>query len=196
MLGTRQQIFHRDLTMVSQAPAECGGILSYVTSSGVEVLDYVADPTDASPLGVLLHNVEVMDEGYMWNPWKDRGVRRVSKPGESVAFSCHCEIDTNFVHPNAAPHSGKKAYLGPSGLVTDDASLGGPQIGRFMSNLNDRNVPGLPNGGQSYVLVRGGGFVRGQYMKKVAPGKFEIQEESIETAKVLTPGWVRIRIKI
>jgi hypothetical protein len=195
MLGPRQQIFHRDLTMVSQRAGEAGGILSWVASSGVEVIDYVDNPAEAQPLGVQLHNVEIMDETYMYNPWRDRGVRQVSKPGEQLAFSSHCEIDTNFIHPNATPHSGKKAYLGPSGLITDDASFGGEVIGRFLSSLNDVNSAGLPKT-SGWITIHGGGFVRGDYMKKVGPGKFEIQQESIELFRIVSPGWARVKIDI
>lgn len=195
-LGPRRQIFHKENGMASQRAGEAGGVLSYVMSSGVEVVGYISSFEDEiCPLGIQLHNVEVMDEGYMYNPSQDRGVRRVSKPNEPVSLSADCEIDTNFIHPNANPDSSKKAYLAPSGLITDDPSFGGPVIGRFVSSLNDTQIAGLPNSIVP-ITIYGGGWVRGQYMKKVGPGQFEIQEESIENVKIMSPGWARVRIKI
>jgi hypothetical protein len=198
-LGPRRQIFHRENGMASQRAGEAGGILSYVQSSGVQVVGYIGDiSNEVFPLGVQLHNVEIMDEGYMYNPWMDRGVRRVSKPGESVSFSSNCEIDTNFIHPNAQPHSGKKAYLAPSGLITDDATMGGPYIGIFISSLNDTSAPCLPTSIVP-ITVCGGGWVRGQYMKKVngvGQNQFEIQTPSIERVVIMSPGWARLKIKI
>jgi hypothetical protein len=198
-LGPQRQIFHRENGMASLRAGECGGILCYVASSGVQVVGYLADiSNDVYPLGVQLHDVEVMDEGYIYNPWVERGVRRVSKPNEAVSFSSHCQIDTNFIHPGANPHSGKIAYLAPSGLITDNAGLGGPKIGYFASEINDNKVAGLPNT-SGFITVFGGGWVRGQYMKKVngeGQNIFEIQEPTIEKVVIATRGWCRVRIKI
>lgn len=195
-LGPRRQIFHRENGMVSQRAGEAGGILSYVQSSGVEVIGYLSELTDETcPLGVQLHNVEVMDEGYMYNPSTERGVRRVSKPEEPVSFSMHCEVDTNFIHPNARPDSSKKAYLAPSGLITDDPTLGGPVIGRFVSSLNDASCQGLPKSIVP-ITVFGGGWVRGSYMKKTGDSLFEIQEPTIEKVVIMSPGWCRVLVRI
>lgn len=197
MLGPQRQIYAKELTMVGNRAGEAGGVVSRIATSGVEVIGYLEDISDgcAQPLGIQLHDVEHMDEGYMYDPWTDRGQRRVSRPGETLAFSAHCIVDTNFIHPDANPHSAKKAYLAPSGLITDDASLGGPLIGTFMSSLNDMDVPGMPRGSDT-ITVYGGGFVRGSYMKKVAHGKFEVQEESIEEIKLTSQGWCRVRITL
>lgn len=195
MLGSQRSIYEKTLKLVSNRAGEAGGIVSYIKSSGVEVVGYIDSLTgNPDPLGIQLHNVEHIDEGFQYNPWIERGVRRVSKPGEIVAISMNCIVDTNFVHPNAAPHSGLKAYLAPSGLITNDASLGGQQIGYFLSSLND-NLPGMPRG-VSTITIYGGGFVRGEYMKKVARGKFEIQQPSIEKITLSSPGWVRVKVKI
>jgi len=200
-LGPQRQIFHRENGMASLRAGECGGVLCYVASSGVQVIGYLGDISDAEsvfPLGIQLHDVEIMDEGYIYNPWVERGVRRVSKPNEPVAFSSHCQVDTNFIHPNAQPHSGKFAYLAPSGLITDDATLGGPKIGHFISSINDSQCAGLPNTSEP-ITVFGGGWVRGQYMKKVrgeGQNIFEIQEPSIEKVVIQSPGWCRVRIRI
>ncbi len=195
-LGPRRQIFHRENGMASARAGEAGGMLSYVMSSGVPVVGYITDLSEeVFPMGIQLHNVEHMDEGYAFNPWIQRGVRRVSKPNEPVSFSAHCEIDTNFIHPSATPHSGKKAYLAPSGLITDDASFGGPLIGVFVSSINDTGVAGLPRS-ISPITIFGGGFVRGSYMKKISIGKFEIQEPSIEKVVIMSPGWARVRVTL
>jgi hypothetical protein len=195
MLGPQRQIFAKILGMASQRAGERGGLLSYVASSGVTVIGYLDTITTGTiPLGIQLHDVEHIDEGYQFNPMY-RGHREVNKIGESLAFSPHCIVDTNFIHPNAQPHSGKKAYLAPSGLITDDPSLNGYCVGHFMSSLNDPDVAGLPTT-SDVITIKGGGFVRGSYMKKVSRGKFEIQEESIENVTLTSPGWARVRIKL
>jgi hypothetical protein len=194
-LGPQRQLFNKILSLASQRAGEAGGIVSRVASSGVEVVGYVIDIANVYPIGVQIHDVEHIDEGYQYNPWRDRGVRRVSKPEESVAISTHCIVDTNFVEMTAQPNSGKKAYLAPSGLITDDASLGGAYIGDFMSDLNG-DVPGLPRGGAGPILVFGGGFERGQHIDYQQPRGHRIVNEQVEEEWYNSPGWVRVRIKL
>lgn len=194
-LGPQRQLFNKVLHMASERAGEAGGIVSYVASSGVEVVGYVEDIENVHPIGVQIHNVEHIDEGYQYHPWQQRGVRRVSKPQESVAISTHCIVDTNFVEMTAQPNSGKKAYLAPSGLITDDASLGGAHIGDFMSDLNG-DVPGLPRTGAGPIVIFGGGFARGQHVDYMQPRGHRIVNEQVEYVTYNSPGWVRVRIKL
>lgn len=194
-LGPQRQLHGLILNMAATRAGEAGGIVSRIATSGTEVVGYIEDITDVYPIGIQIHNVEHIDEGYQYNPWTQRGVRRVSKIGEIVGICAHCIVDTNFVALNSQPHSGKKLYLAPSGLVTDDASLGGAEIGVFMSDLNDRNVVGLPKGA-STITVFGGGFARGETIYKENPVGERIVDETIEEIKYNSPGWVRIRINL
>lgn len=181
--------------MLANRAGEAGGMVSRVASSGLEVVGYVEDIAGVYPIGIQIHNVEHIDEGYQYNPWTQRGVRRVSKIGEIVAICTHCIVDTNFVALGAQPHSGKKAYLAPSGLITDDASLGGAYIGDFMSSLND-DVAGLPRQGPGFITVYGGGFARGQHIDYQQPRGHRVVNETIEEIKYYSPGYVRVRIKL
>jgi hypothetical protein len=194
-LGPQRQLHNKILNMAATRAGEAGGIVSRVASSGVEVVGYVEEIDGVWPIGIQLHNVEHIDEGYQYNPWTQRGVRRVSKIGEIVGICTHCIIDTNFIHPNANPNSAKKAYLAPSGLITDDASLGGAHIGTFMSNLNDTTIAGLPRG-SGLVTVYGGGFSRGETIYYQNPKGERIVNETIEEITVLTYGWARVRITL
>jgi len=193
-LGPQRQLHNKILNMAATRAGEAGGIVSRIASSGVEVVGYVEEIADVWPIGIQLHNVEHIDEGYQYNPWTQRGVRRVSKIGEIVGICTHCIVDTNFVALGATPHSGKKAYLAPSGLVTDDASLGGAEIGHFMSDLNGV-VIGMPRGA-GVITVYGGGFARGETIYYQNPKGERIVNETVEEITYNTPGWVRIRIKL
>ncbi len=139
-LGPQRQVGGLTLNMAAEQPGEAGGMVCRVASSGVEVVGYVVDITDLYPIGIQLHDVEFINEGYQYNPWTQRGVREVSKPHEIVGISTNCIVDTNFVALGAQPSTGKFAYLAPSGLITDDASFGGAKVGKFLSDLNDRNI--------------------------------------------------------
>jgi len=194
-LGAQREVYGMHLNFVAERAGEAGGIMSRVASSGYEVIGYLEDVACAQPLGIQLHNVEHMDLGYQYHPWLDRGVRRVSQPGEVVAICPHGVFDTNFIHPDASPHSGAKAYLAPSGLITNDPSFGGPLIGKFESDLNDMNVAGLPIRSE-YITVYGGGYVRTNYMKKVDRGKYEIQQPQVERVTLFSPGYARVRIQL
>lgn len=194
-LGPQRQLHNKQLNLLATRAGEAGGIVSRVASSGLEAVGYIEDITGVYPIGIQLHNVEHIDEGYQYNPWTQRGVRRVSKIGEIVAVCTHCIVDTNFVVQGTQPHSGKKAYLAPSGLITDDASLGGAYIGDFMSDLNG-DVPGLPRGGAGYVTVYGGGFARGEHIDPQQPKGHRIVNETIENIQYYSPGWVRVRVKL
>ena len=111
MIGPQRQLFNKVLNLVATRAGEAGGIVSRIASSGSEAVGYIDDISDNWPIGIQLHNVEHIDEGYQYNPWTQRGVRRVSKISEIVGVSTHCIVDTNFVDMSASPHSGKKAYL-------------------------------------------------------------------------------------
>jgi len=95
----------------------------------------------------------------------------------------------------AQPHSGKKAYLAPSGLITDNAALGGAEVGVFMSDLNG-DVPGLPRQGAGIIVVFGGGFARGEHIDYMQPQGSRIVNEQVEYITYDSPGWVRVRIKL
>lgn len=195
MLGRRRQVFGLIQSLAKDRAGEAGGILSRVASSGVEIVGYIKNFTDyvVQPLGVQMHSVEHIDEGYQYHPWRTRGVREVSKIGEIVSVSPHCIIDTNFVALGAAPNSSKWAYLAPSGLITDDASLGGPKIGQFMSDLNDKKTSGLPTG-SGFITIYGGGFFRGDHVNY--PYNNNIVSDYVEEIQYTSPGWVRVRIKL
>jgi len=194
-LGPQRQLFNKLQSLIATRAGEAGGIVSWIASSGSEAVGYVTDISGVNPIGIQLHNVEHIDEGYQYHPWRERGVRKVSKMAEIVEVSTHCIVDTNFVALGAQPTSGKKAYLAPSGLITDDASLGGAYIGDFMSDLNGE-VPGLPRGGASTITVFGGGFARGYHIDYQQPKYERVQNETIEEITYTSPGWVRVRIKL
>ncbi len=194
-LGPQRQVGGLTLNMAAEQPGEAGGMVCRVASSGVEVVGYVVDITDLYPIGIQLHDVEFINEGYQYNPWTQRGVREVSKPHEIVGISTNCIVDTNFVALGAQPSTGKFAYLAPSGLITDDASFGGAKVGKFLSDLNDRNISGLPRGAGN-ITIYGGGFFRGPHVDRQMPLGQRIQDDTVEPITYTSPGWVRVKIDL
>lgn len=194
MLGPTRQIRDLNLNFVKNRAGEAGGIVAYVERSGVLVCGYVDTVVDAIPLGVQLNNVEGMNLSRQYHPAIQRGVRRVDMPNTTVGLSRDCTIDTNFVHPDAQPYSGRKAYLAPSGLVTHDSSFGGPQIGIFLSDINDANIAGLPRG-SGYITIFGGGWYRPQVFSW-SNGLPTITTEGELATQLVSPGFVRLKVDV
>lgn len=125
--------------------SERGGVLS--AASG-QTASYVASITPSSvvPVGILLEDIEA--QNYMTHP--QRYQRNVSDLGSVVGVLTKGEVWTDFLDPDAEVHihSGKKAYLHNSGLLTVEelapgvvgsvAAQGtsGVLVGRFMSEVD------------------------------------------------------------
>jgi len=191
--GTRQQ-YDLCLEFRKDRAGEAGGIVS-VSPSGNRYVTY-AETVDSEtlPIGIQLNDVEELDLSKQYHPAMQRRVRRVDQPGATVGISRHGIFDTNFVHPDAQPYSGRKAYLGPSGLLTHDASFGGPCIGFFQSNLND-DLPGLPKYSGSITIYGGGFFRREVFIKDPGQAPY-VTSVGSEPVKLTSPGWVRISIRL
>lgn len=194
-LGPSQVQQDLDLSFVKDRAGERGGIVCWVMSSGVQVVGYVANPIGAKPLGIQLNDVEEMDLSRHWHPATDRSMRRVDKPGATVGIAAVGTWDTNFIHPDANPYSGKKAYLAPSGLITDDISLGGDEIGIFLSSINDSNIPNLPRS-RDYIVIYGGGWHRDQVFTKFPLDLPRITSQGELPTTIQSPGWARVKLRI
>lgn len=190
-------IIQRDLNLsfVKDKAGERGGIVSWVKHSGVQVAGYAVNPVGAKPLGIQLNDVEYMDLSRHWHPATDRGMRRVDRPGTTVGLSRVGQFDTNFIHPDSLPYSGKKAYLGPSGLITDNISFGGEEIGYFLSSLNDPNTAGLPRT-QDRIVIYGGGYSRSQVFIKYPFDLPRITSQGDPEVSIMSPGWARVGLNI
>lgn len=194
MLGPSMVQHDLILDFVKDRAGERGGICSFLCSSGVLVCTYAEDPSNASPIGIQLNDVEHMDLSRQFHPALDRRVRRVDQPHTTVGLSSHGTFDTNFIHPDASPSPGGKVYLAPSGLVTSSPSFGGEEIGKFLGYIDDPALAGLPKG-QTTITIYGGGFTRGDVFE-MRNGLPTVNNYDEQPATLLSPGWVRIRIKI
>lgn len=187
MLKAERQIQDIDFNFVQANACERGGMVSFQELSGVYVIGYLVNPSGAMPLGIQLNDVENMNLGRQYHPGGiGRGQRVVDRPGTTVGLSKVCEIITNFIHPDSNPYCGATAYLGPSGLLTTDQSLNGPQVGYFLSDISIE---------PSTVIINGGGWYRDQVFIKDPTGWHYETEFSLPIT-VTTNGYAKVRISV
>jgi hypothetical protein len=97
---------------------------------------YVADPSGAVPLGLLLCDMVNIDQTrQMINEQKNE----VQK-GSKVTLLTDGWVVTNYIYPSLTPTAGQACYLGHSGYIHTTATEGGghsPIMGRFLSTKDE-----------------------------------------------------------
>lgn len=178
-LKPKGQLEGLDLSFPKNETSERGGILSMVTVSGIDVLQYVVNPSGARPLGVQLNDIEYIDLTRQYFPT----LRRTDQPMTTVGVGTQGDFETDWLYLVGVIRPGTPAYLGPSGTVTDDASLGGVCLGKFISPLRQTH---------HQVVYAGLGFTT-SYMD---PFTRQIVVENNPADRILidTPGFATIRI--
>lgn len=129
-----------EITFVFNGTAEAGTFMTYgAAGSGASVADErggtvvvgPANPANAKVAGLLMHPF------VAFNALLHRNWYKVTQfPGEKATLLRDGWVTTNVVHSLAAPDAGAPAYLGPNGTVTH--ATGGPQVGEFMSRLDEQ----------------------------------------------------------
>lgn len=143
--GHREE-FHHDIRFYMNNPAERGGVVSLVSAgSGGRVGDpnavvsYVANPSGAKPIGILLCDVVNLDlSRYHLNFYREQ-----VPVGYKVVTAKDGWYTTNLIL--GTPVGGETAYLGPSGYIATSAGFaantpsGTPAvaIGQFESKLDE-----------------------------------------------------------
>lgn len=178
-LKAKGQLEGLDLSFPKCETSERGGILSMATVSGVQVLQYAVEPSGARPLGVQLNEVEHLNFARQYYP----RLRRTDQPGAIVGVGTQGDFETDWLHLVGDIQSGTPAYLGPSGTVTDDASLGSVRIGKFLSTL--RSDP-------HQVVYMGFGFTT-SYMDPITK-TVVVENDPANRVLVGTPGFAVVRI--
>lgn len=123
----------------SAAAATKGGLVSASTSAsgvganGPGVASYVANPSGAFVLGVLLDDVEVLDSRLDRNHFKE-----VVGVGDQVSIGNQGWVVTDMVYPGVSPTAGQAAYLGHSGYFTNTQTPAqAPKVGRFETSKDE-----------------------------------------------------------
>lgn len=159
--------------------SERGGILCMIQVSGMWLAENVPDPSGMRPIGIQLNDVENLNFGRQYFPLQ----RRVDQPHAVVGVADEGEFETNWLYLAGDIRPGMKAYVGPSGTITNISTLGNVQIGIFQSVL--RPKPGV-------VIYEGGGFSTSYmdyYTKQVVT-----ENNPADRVVIGTPGFARVKI--
>jgi len=116
--------------VVSQTSGGTGG---YPADSGV--VDYVADPANAVPIGVLFPNVTNWSAVKGGHPNPEQGGFE-QHIGDKVRIVNRGEVVTNMIPGGVTPTAGAKAYLAANGLISSTQASNAPQVGRFVTAKN------------------------------------------------------------
>lgn len=134
-LGPNRQVFQTTIDYAVNAAAERGIILSYSATAGQATAD--ADGSGASPIGILLTDVESLN----FDRHPEYLQRDVSDVGSVVAIANKGVFDTDQVVAGQTPAQGNTAYLHPNGQVgttqlNDGVGNTSPIVGVFRSSLD------------------------------------------------------------
>lgn len=180
MLKPLRQQAALNLDFCTPDTSERGGLLHHTTVSGIDVVQYVANPSGFVPVGFQFNDVEYIDYSRQVDPRRNR---EVDDPWSIVGIFTRGEVETDWVHTIGELLPGAPAYAGPSGTVTNSSSFGGAQIGYFTSALR----PNL-----HLVVYRGKGFTT-SYQDCVTK-RVVVDNDPNDRILVLSEGYVRVRI--
>ncbi len=161
--------------------SERGGILSYGSVSGITIVEYALQASGAVPVGLQYNDVEHVDLSRQVNPQR---LRRMDVSLGIVGVVTDGEFVTDWIAITGTLMPGQPAYVGSSGTITNDASLGSRRIGVFMSTLTvDSHL----------VTFAGLGWSRLQ----MDPSTHVISHENDPANRILivTPGYAKVRVK-
>lgn len=163
--------------------SERGGILSFGTVSGINIVEYARDPAGAVPVGIQYNDVEHLDLSRQIHP-QHLG-RRVDVSFAIVGAATDGEFITDWIDISGTLMPGQPAYVGASGTITNNLSLGGSRIGTFMSPLTVS---------PHTVTFAGAGWSRLQ-MDPVRPHAITHENNPADRILVITPGFAKVRVK-
>ena len=180
MLRPIRTVRNINTDFVALQTQERGGILSFATVSGVVVLQYSAVASGVIPFGIQYNDIEYIDYSRQPPPWR---LRELDIPCGIVGVLTDGEVETDWLYISGIICTGMPAYVGPSGTITNDVSLGSKQIGYFTSDLSVS--PHL-------VVYKGLGYSR-EYMDCVTK-LIQFDNNPADMVCVISPGFARIRI--
>jgi hypothetical protein len=129
-LGTAGQVFGVNVDSIGIDTSERGGVLSYTTVSGIQALRYLANPSGSFPIGIQYNDIEFIEHDR--EPYPKR-YRRTDEPLAIVGVITDGEVVTDWIHEVGTIKQGDKAYVGPSGTITNSTAFGRLRIGTFLT---------------------------------------------------------------
>lgn len=177
-----RQVQELNTDFITLNTAERGGILSLGSASGMTIAELSTTASGVVPLGFAYNDVEWVDHSRQ--PLIYSRFRKVEVPLGIVGIAMEGDFETDWVQITGNVTRGDKAYLGPSGIVTNDSSYGGHQIGWFLSTLKpDRHL----------VIFKGAGFNREKVDERTKLVVWENNPAHREF--VVSDGSIKVRIK-
>lgn len=177
-----RQVETINLTYPTFNTSERGGILSLATVSGIQIVEYAREPSGAIPIGIQQNDVEHIDCSRQVHP-RALG-RQVDFSLSLVGAATDGQFTTDWISITGTLKPGQQAYVGPSGTITNDSTLGGTRIGTFLSTLTpDPHV----------VVFAGLGWSRVQIDTNTK--KQFTENDPADRILVTTPGFAKIRIR-
>lgn len=163
---------------------ERGGILSWSTvlyaASGINFVEYAFNPSGVKQVGLQLNDLENVN--FSLQPFQQY-IRDTDIPFTRVGIATEGDYTTDWIYPVGQIQAGDLAYAGPSGMITNTASFGGQQIGKFLGPL-------MPE--RHLLTLRGLGFSK-QYTDPVT--KQLIWENNPANRLLLvSEGYIKVRI--
>jgi hypothetical protein len=171
-----------NIDYVSPYTQERGGCMTYAYASGMWFAQYSHEASGAVPIGIQLNDIEWMNLDYQLDR-KHRSGIMTEMPCGIVGIGVEGEFQTDWLYIVGTVMPGDTAYVGPSGTFTNDASLGGIEIGLFLSTLTQD---------PHTVTMRGLGFSR-QYID--CEKHLAWENNPADRVLVITPGFAKIRVK-
>jgi hypothetical protein len=180
MLRPFRQIESLNVDYITLNTMERGGIMSLGSASGMTIAEYALVASGAIPLGLAYNDVENLDRSREYDP---RRLREVEVPLGIVGIATQGDYETDWIHAVGTIKIGDAAYVGPSGMLTNDSGFAGFRVGTFISALK-------PN--RHLVLFKGNGFHR----EKVDPDtKLPVQEnDPANRVWLVSNGFIKVRI--
>jgi hypothetical protein len=159
---------------------ERGGILSFGSASGINIVEYAADPSGRRPLGVQLNDIEHVNLSREYHPQR---IRNIDLPFGTAGTATEGDFETDWIHLVGTVSPGDTAYVGPSGTFTNSSAFGSASVGRFVGPL--KSDPHT-------VTYRGLGFSR-QFIDPTT--KLPVWENNpADRILIATPGFIKVHI--
>lgn len=168
---------HINCDYASYDTAQRGGILTYASISGIDTARYHDNGYDLVPLGIQLQDVEYLP--------RNRNLKDVIGQFEIMDILRKGQIVTNWILKVGIIAPGDTAFVGPSGLITNDSSFGGDVIGKFMTFF----VPKIET-----LTYRGLG-IRRTYQDPITK-EIIFENDSRDVINITSTGYAKVSIDI